>query len=192
VYTVLRIITGEAKGKKLLSLEGEATRPTSDRIKGAMFSSIQFDVSDRRVLDLFAGTGQLGLEAMSRGAESVHFVDMERDAMEVVKANCRSTGYFEKCRYSVSDWRNYIRKASGRDRFDLVFIDPPYSLKCCGEAADRLASAQLIIPGALLVLECGEERIDMDSEAMRGFELVRSAEYGKKTAVYVLIYRGRE
>ena len=189
---MLRIITGEAKGKKLLSLEGEATRPTSDRIKGAMFSSIQFDIENRRVLDLFAGTGQLGLEAMSRGAEACAFVDMEREAIDVVKANARATGYFDACKYSVSDWRNYIRKASGREKFDLVFIDPPYSLKCCAEAADRLAKAQLIIKGALLVLECGEERIDMGSEELAGFELLKATDYGKKTSLYVLIYRGRD
>ena len=122
---MLRIITGTAKGKKLLSLEGDATRPTSDRIKGAMFSSIQFDLEHRRVLDLFAGTGQLGLEALSRGADSVTFVDAERDAMDIVKKNATSTGFFSRARYAVSDWRNFIRKASGRDTYDLVFIDPP-------------------------------------------------------------------
>ena len=186
---MLRIITGAAKGKKLASLEGEATRPTSDRIKGAMFSSIQFDIEDRRVLDLFAGTGQLGLEAMSRGAASVTFVDSERDAMEVVKANATSTGYFGKCRYAVSDWRNFIRKASGRDTYDLVFIDPPYSMECCAEAAELLRDKELIIPGALLVLESGTEDIS-DIDKLRGFDVLRTASYGRKTALTVLVYRG--
>ena len=95
---MIRIITGSAKGKKLLSPEGESTRPTSDRIKGAMFSAIQFDMEDRRVLDLFAGTGQLGLEALSRGAESCTFVEMDRDVMEIIKKNAKSTGFFEVCR----------------------------------------------------------------------------------------------
>ncbi len=188
---MLRIITGSAKGKKLLSLEGEATRPTSDRIKGAMFSSIQFDIEDRRVLDLFAGTGQLGLEAMSRGAASVTFVDAEREAMDVVKANATSTGFFGKCRYAVSDWRNFIRKASGRDTYDLVFIDPPYSLECCIEAVELLRDKRVIIPGALLVLESGTE--DMSGVAgLSGFEVLKSADYGKKTTLHVLIYRGTE
>ena len=186
---MLRIITGEAKGKKLLSLEGDATRPTSDRIKGAMFSSIQFDIEHRRVLDLFAGTGQLGLEAMSRGAASATFVDSERGAMEVVKANATSTGYFSKCRYAVSDWRNFIRKASGRDTYDLVFIDPPYSMECCIEAAELLRDKELIVPGALLVLESGTEDISRIGE-ISGFEVLRTADYGKKTSLSVLIYRG--
>lgn len=189
---MLRIITGSAKGKKLLSLEGEATRPTSDRIKGAMFSSIQFDIEDRAVLDLFAGTGQLGLEAMSRGAASVTFVDAEREAMEVVKKNATATGFFQKCRYSVADWRNFIRKASGRDKYDLVFIDPPYSMECCADAARRLADGEVIIPGAILVLESGSEVIDPSSELLRDFEILKSTAYGKKTALTVLIYRPQE
>lgn len=189
---MLRIITGSAKGKKLFTLDGEATRPTSERIKGAMFSSIQFDIEGRRVLDLFAGSGQLGLEALSRGAESVSFVDSERDAMEIVKKNARSLGFFDSCRFSVSDYRNFIRKASGRDSYDLVFIDPPYAMECCAEAVVRLAEAELIIPGALVVLESGSERIDLTSPSLSGFECLKSTSYGKKTALHILLYRGRE
>ncbi len=185
---MIRIITGSAKGKKLLSPEGESTRPTSDRIKGAMFSAIQFDLEDRRVLDLFAGTGQLGLEALSRGAESCTFVEMDRDVMEIIKKNAKSTGFFEVCRYAVSDWRNFIRKAAGRDVYDLVFIDPPYAMECCTDAARRLADAKIIIPGAILVLESGEENIDL--AALSDFEVIKSTSYGKKTALHILIYRG--
>ena len=185
---MIRIITGSAKGKKLLSPEGESTRPTSDRIKGAMFSSIQFDLENRRVLDLFAGTGQLGLEALSRGAESCTFVEMDRDVMELIKKNARTTGFFDVCRYAVSDWRNFIRKAAGRDVYDRVFIDPPYAMECCTDAARRLADAKIIIPGAILVLESGEENIDL--EKLPDFEVVKSTSYGKKTALHVLIYRG--
>lgn len=185
---MLRIITGSAKGKKIESLAGEATRPTSERIKGAMFSSIQFDIENRRVLDLFAGTGQLGLEAMSRGAASVSFVDSERDAMDIVKKNAKHTGFFEKCRYIVSDWRNYIRKASGRDKYDLVFIDPPYAMECCLEALERLSAAGLLEGGALIVLESGEENIDTSS--ISGFEIIKSTQYGKKTALNILLYKG--
>lgn len=186
---MLRIITGSLKGKKLYSLEGEATRPTSDRIKGAMFSSIQFDIENRKVLDLFAGTGQLGLEALSRGASSVTFVDMEREAIDIVKKNTTLCGVFDKCRYSVADWRNYIRKASGRDRFDLVFIDPPYAMKCCAEAVKRLCEGELLLPGAILVLESGEEEIDLSGEQFSRFELIKSASYGKKTSLHILLFR---
>lgn len=189
---MVRIITGSKKGKKLITLEGEATRPTSERIKGAIFSSIQFDIESRRVLDLFAGSGQLGFEALSRGAESVTFVDSEREAMEIVKRNAKDLDFFDRSKFSVADYRNYIRKASGRDRFDLVFIDPPYAMECCVEAAMRLRDAELIIPGAIVVLESGTESVAEGDPRLAGFEFVKSTSYGKKTSVNILIYRGLE
>lgn len=189
---MMRIITGSAKGKKLASLEGEATRPTSERIKEAVFSSIQFDVEGRRVLDLFAGSGQMGLEALSRGAEKVTFIDLSREAMEIVKQNARTTGFFDASHFLVSDWRNYIRKASGREQFDLVFVDPPYAMECCADAANYLVEKELIIPGAIVVLESGEEEISLDDPRLLGYRSIKSTHYGKKTFVNILFYEGRE
>ena len=188
---MMRIITGSAKGKKLLSLEGDATRPTSERIKEAIFSSIQFDVEGRRVLDLFAGSGQMGLEALSRGASKATFIDLSREAMEIVKQNAKLTGFFDKSHFLVSDWRNYIRKASGREQFDLVFVDPPYAMECCADAAAYLAKTELIIPGAIVVLESGEEEIDMADERLQGYSVIKSTHYGKKTFVNILFYEGK-
>ena len=185
---MLRIITGTAKGKRIETLEGDSTRPTSERIKEALFSSIQFDIENRRVLDLFAGSGQLGLEAMSRGASAVVFVDSAREAMEIVKKNAKYIGFFDKCRYSVSDYRNFIRKSSGGEAFDLVFIDPPYAMQCCNDAIMRLKSAGLLLPGALVVTESGEE--DIAGETLLGFEILKSTSYGKKTKLNVLLYKG--
>ena len=189
---MMRIITGTAKGKKLVSLEGDATRPTSERIKEAVFSSIQFDVEGRRVLDLFAGSGQMGLEALSRGAEKATFIDLSREAMDIVKQNARTTGFFDVSHFLVSDWRNYIRKAGGREQFDLVFVDPPYAMECCADAADYLAERELIIPGAIVVLESGEEEISLDDERLAGYRVIKSTHYGKKTFVNILFYEGRE
>ena len=185
---MLKIITGTAKGRVLRTLEGDATRPTSERIKEAMFSSIQFDVEGRRVLDLFAGCGQLGLEALSRGAVSCMFIDSSREAMDIVKANVSATGFTKESKYLVSDWRNYIRKVSGRDKFDLVFIDPPYAMECCGDAMKRLAEGGVLARGALVVCESGTEEINAD--ALPDFEVTKSRAYGKKTALNIFIYRG--
>lgn len=184
---MLKIVTGTAKGKRIETLEGEATRPTSQRIKEALFSAIQFDIEDRRVLDLFAGSGQLGLEALSRGAQSVTFIDSSREAMDIVKKNARFVGFFDECRYLVSDWRNYIRKASGRDRYDLVFVDPPYSMQCCLDAAIRLAESGMLANGAIVVLESGEEEIDLTS--LTKYEVLKSTHYGKKSFLNILLYR---
>ena len=189
---MMRIITGSAKGKKLVSLEGDATRPTSERIKEAVFSSIQFDVEGRHVLDLFAGSGQMGLEALSRGAERVTFIDLSREAMDIVKQNARTTGFFDVSHFLVSDWRNYIRKASGREQYDLVFVDPPYAMECCADAANYLAEKELIIPGAIVVLESGEEEIDLADPRLSGYRAIKSTHYGKKTFVNILFYEGRE
>ena len=188
----MRIITGSAKGKKLVTLEGEATRPTSERIKEAIFSSIQFDVENRRVLDLFAGSGQMGLEALSRGAERATFIDASREAIEIVKQNARTTDFFEVSHFLVSDFRNYIRKASGREQFDLVFVDPPYSMECCADTAELLARSELLIPGAIVVLESGEEEIVRDDPRLAGYSFIKSTHYGKKTFVNVLFYEGKE
>ena len=189
---MMRIITGSAKGKKLVSLDGDATRPTSERIKEAIFSSIQFDIEGRRVLDLFAGSGQMGLEALSRGAAKATFIDLSREAMDIVKQNAKTTGFFDVSHFLVSDWRNYIRKASGREQFDLIFIDPPYAMECCADAAAYLAKTELIIPGAIVVLESGEEEINMDDPRLSGYRVIKSTHYGKKTFVNILFFEGGE
>ena len=187
---MLRKRTGRAKVKKIITREGDATRPTSERIKGAIFSSIQFDIENRRVLDLFAGSGQLGLAAISRGADFCMFVDSEREAVEIVKKNIAACGFDGKCRHIVSDWRNYIRKASAREKFDLVFVDPPYAMECCTEAARKLAESGILLNGAIVVLESGTEEIDQNELIALGYEILKSTNYGKKTAVNVLLYRG--
>ena len=188
---MMRIITGKAKGIRLDTLEGNNTRPTSERAKEAIFSMIRFDIEGREVLDLFAGSGQMGLEALSRGAQKATFIDLSRDAMEIVKQNCKITGFFDVSHFLVSDWRNYIRKASGREQFDLVFVDPPYAMECCADAAAHLAKSELIIPGAIVVLESGEEEISMDDPRLSGYRVIKSTHYGKKTFVNILFYEGK-
>ena len=186
---MLKIITGTAKGRNIKTLEGEATRPTSERIKEAMFSSIQFDIEDRRVLDIFAGSGQLGLEALSRGAASVMFIDSSREAMEIVKENLKVTG-LGPAKFLVSDARNYIRKASGREVYDLVFVDPPYALECCSDIMRKLADGGMLAKGAIVVLESGTEIIDPDK--FPDFELTKTKQYGKKTALNIFFYKGED
>ena len=186
----MKIITGSKKGKRLLSLEGDATRPTSERIKEAIFSSIQFDIENRRVLDLFAGSGQMGLEALSRGAASAMFIDASLEAMNIIKANITATDFTSVSRTLVSDYRNYILKASrnGDTRFDLVFIDPPYALACAKDALLRLDESGMLADGALCVLEVGEEPLDFEAAEFARFEIQKLTHYGKKSAVAILLY----
>lgn len=186
---MMRIITGRAKGKKLFTLEGDATRPTSERIKGAIFSAIQFDIEGRRVLDLFAGSGQMGLEALSRGATRATFIDSSREAMEIVRKNANATGFLDESKFIVSDAANYLRKCSGRDKYDLVFIDPPYAMNLCKKTVEALLRYEALSDGAIVVIESGEEEIDLGTLPYSNFEVIKTSSYGKKTAVNILLYR---
>lgn len=121
----MRVITGSARGRNLETLKGDdITRPTSQMIKEAMFSAVQFHVEGARALDLFAGSGQLGIEALSRGAALCVFVDSSRDAVEIIKKNLQKTKLYAQARVIAGDAGRYL--LSARDTFDLVFLDPPY------------------------------------------------------------------
>ena len=114
----MRIITGSARGINLKTLEGEDTRPTPERVKEAVFSSIQFDIAGKTVLDLFAGSGQMGLEALSRGAEKATLVDASRDAANIITENAKKAKLYPKTNVLCMDWKAYIRAAGGRSSFD--------------------------------------------------------------------------
>ncbi|MBQ5994551.1 MAG: 16S rRNA (guanine(966)-N(2))-methyltransferase RsmD [Clostridia bacterium] len=124
----MRVITGSARGRKLKTLEGdEIVRPTTDRVKEAMFSIIQFDIPGARVLDLFAGSGQLGIEALSRGAASAVFVDRDKNAYETVKENLAVTRLADRAEVLNADSLTYIKNC--HREFDIILLDPPYN-KC--------------------------------------------------------------
>lgn len=149
----MRIITGSARGAKLATLDSDATRPTSDKVKEAIFSMIQFDLEGRCVLDLFGGSGQLALEALSRGAERAVIVDNSRDATAIIIENAKKTKLFERCRVSTSDYASYLRGAAGREKFNLIFLDPPYNTSLLRDALAGIAKADILAPGGTVVTE---------------------------------------
>ena len=108
----MRVITGSARGRRLRELEGLETRPTTGKVKEALFSVIQFDIEGRRVLDLFAGTGQLGIEALSRGAESAVFVERRKDALQAVRENLEACGFSDRARVVNGDAMSYLRSST--------------------------------------------------------------------------------
>lgn len=145
----MRIITGTARGKKLQTLAGERVRPTSDRVKESLFNIIQFDVEGRSVLDLFAGSGQLGLEAVSRGAAHAVLVDASRDSVEIIRRNVQHCGFGEKVEVVASDAAAYLlRKAK---RFDLAFLDPPYGEGLLAQVLPLVA--EVMNPGGTILCE---------------------------------------
>ena len=117
----MRVITGTARGRVLRTLEGEDVRPTTDRVKEAVFSIIQFEIEGRRVLDLFAGSGQLGIEALSRGAASATFVDMSKDSLSTVKYNLEHTKLGDNAKVVQTDALSFLKLT--KDKFDIVFLD---------------------------------------------------------------------
>lgn len=120
----MRVITGSARGRRLAAPTGMDVRPTADKVKEAVFSVVQFDLAGSAVLDLFAGSGQLGIEALSRGANSCVFVDSSRVSVETAKENIAAAGFKNEATVMTSDAEQYLRMC--RQAFDIAFIDPPY------------------------------------------------------------------
>ena len=175
----MRIITGRARGVKLNTLEGENTRPTSERAKEAVFSMIQFDIEGREVLDLFAGSGQMGLEAVSRGAACATFVDKSRDAARVISQNIEKTRLSDSCRLFTSDVNDFLRVTKGKKKYDVVFIDPPYALRAVPTTLKALLEGEMLKPTSIVVCESEEADVFESDPALGArFETVKRAKYG--------------
>lgn len=150
----MRIITGSARGIVLDTPNGEEiTRPTADRVKEALFSMLRFDVEGRKVLDLFAGSGQLGLEALSRGAAKAVFIDISRESVDVILKNAAKTKLRNRCVVSSSDFKAFLNSAVGREKYDVIFLDPPYSSNCMKEALSIIQSGNLLATNGVIVCE---------------------------------------
>ena len=176
---MMRIITGRARGIKLNTLEGENTRPTSERAKEAVFSMIQFDIEGREVLDLFAGSGQMGLEAVSRGAAGATFIDKSKDAAKIISQNMEKTKLAPLCRLFNSDVQDFIRITRGKKQYDVVFIDPPYALRAVSPTLKALLDGNMLKPTSIIVCESEEADIfENDAALAEKFEIVKRAKYG--------------
>lgn len=174
----MKIITGSAKGMNLQTLEGDATRPTSQRVKEAVFSMIQFEIEGATVLDVFAGCGQLGLEALSRGAKKATFCDLSRDSVDIIIANAKKTRLFDRCRVSCCDYKQMIRGLAGKESFDFIFIDPPYKDKVIPNVLRELLKADIIADGAKIICESSDADIFYaDEELSREFDVFKQSKY---------------
>ncbi len=171
----MRVITGTARGRKLKSLEGLDTRPTTDRVKEGIFNIIQFDLEGRRVLDLFAGTGQMGIEALSRGAASAVFVEQRRDAAAIVRDNLKTTQLESRARVICGDAMAYL--ASAKEKFDIIFIDPPYADKLWSSALAAISRFDILSNHGIIVCESPMEQ-EMP-EMQPPYYLHRTYRYGR-------------
>lgn len=147
----MRVITGSARGRKLKELDGCETRPTTDRVKEGIFNIIQFDIEGRKILDLFAGTGQLGIEALSRGAASAVFIDQRREAAALVKENLKLTGFEQNSRVICTDAAAFL--SSAKEKFDLIFVDPPYAANLWKNTLDTISQFDILSNHGIIVCE---------------------------------------
>ncbi|MCQ2485719.1 MAG: 16S rRNA (guanine(966)-N(2))-methyltransferase RsmD [Clostridia bacterium] len=179
----MRVITGTARGRVLKTLEGDDVRPTTDRVKEAIFSIIQFEIEGRQVLDMFAGSGQLGIEALSRGAAYATFTDMSKDSVAIVKQNLLSTGLHRNSAVLQTDAVTFLKNY--KKKFDIIFMDPPYSKGILQAALPYAVDS--VNDGGVIVCEhpYGEE---MPKDVGR-FSIYREYKYGK---LAITVYRIRE
>lgn len=147
----MRVITGTARGIQLKTPEGMATRPTADRVKEAMFSIIQFDLPGAAVLDLFGGTGQLGIEALSRGAKNAVFVDAGEQACKLIRENLKRTRLEEQGKVIRSDYLEYLSKS--REQFDIILLDPPYAEVFLENALNRITEIDILRSNGIIMTE---------------------------------------
>lgn len=181
----MRIIAGEKRGLKLAAKDGAETRPTLDRVKEALFGRLQFEISGKCVLDLFAGSGALGLEALSRGAQEAVLVDCDEQAGEIIKKNIVAAGMQRRAQFIKNDFRNALKLFQNSRKFDIVLIDPPYRSSDFYETAlNGLVEYGLLAEHAAVVAE-SDRPIEFFTENL---VLEKQKKYGK---VYLTFFRWR-
>ena len=174
----MRVISGKYKGKKLDGFTIEGTRPTMDRVKESLFGSIQNYVKNSVVLDLFAGSGSLGIEALSNGANSCYFCDNSREAIKVLENNLKEIddSYIIK-----KDYNDVLKELKNKDiKFDLIFLDPPYKLNLINDSINKILEYNLLNKNGLIVCEYESELVECN------LELIKEKKYG---TTYVKVYK---
>ena len=178
----MRVVAGSARGTVLKTPEGMLTRPTADRVKEAVFSILHFDVQDALVLDLFGGTGQLGIEALSRGAKRAVFVDHQQKACELIRENLRRTRFTGQGSVVRGDYLEYLRRT--REKFDIILLDPPYAENFLENALNCIAEIDILRDNGIIVTERPlEKALDLQ---LPGFVRSRDYKYGK---TLIALYR---
>lgn len=186
----MRVISGSARGRTLKAVPGMGTRPTTDKVKEAIFSMIGPYFEGGAVLDLFAGTGGLGIEALSRGMDRAVFIDLEYKSLEIVRANLKTTGFTEQAEVYKNDAERAIKVlAKKKETFDLIFLDPPYRLKHGDKLMELMEQNDMVAESATVVLEYDSSY--EYPEEVGGFIQIRKSVYGE-TAVSIYRYQDEQ
>ena len=185
----MRIIAGTARGTQLFAPEGMDTRPTRDQVKESLFNIIQGELPEAAVLDLFAGSGALGLESISRGAARAVLADRAKEAVKCIRRNVEKLRFDRQATVMECDWTQAVARLAGDGaRFDIVFLDPPYRMTELGEICQALADGGLLQPDALMVLEHGA---DWQPRLGEAFVLMKERSY-RDTEIHFFRFVGRQ
>lgn len=180
----MRVISGSKRGFKLKAPKGISTRPTTDRIKESLFNILSPVIRDCFFLDMFAGSGGIGIEALSRGAETAVFIDRGREALEVIKDNLSKTDFARKALVLGADWKTTLRQLKARGlKFDVIFMDPPYNSDFIENILDEIKILGILNKEGVIACEQASDEPEINKE---GFEVFRIKTYGKTTRISFL------
>ena len=185
----MRVIAGKARSLRLKTIEGMDTRPTTDRIKETLFNMLQPYLADCRFLDLFAGSGGIGIEALSRGADSCVFVEQQKKAVDCIRENLRFTRLDQQAVIMMTDAVSAVRRLDGGKPFHCIFMDPPYNKKLELDVLKALAGTTLVDQDTLIIIEASLETTWESVEEL-GYEIVKEKRY--KTNQHLFLKKGGE
>ena len=177
----MRIISGSRRGRKLVSIDGDSIRPTTDRVKESLFNLIQDFVPDAKVLDLFGGSGALSLEAVSRGADFATIVDADKRSVEVIKKNIELTGFSENTEVVFKKAEDFIKDT--KESYDIIFLDPPYNKGFVIPVLNSVSGKELLSDDGIAVLESD---FSDDHGNVPGLEIIKQKKYGR---TYITVYK---
>lgn len=186
----MRVISGTARGTKLNSIDSLDTRPTLDRVKESLFNIAQNKIEDSIVLDLFAGSGAIGIEFLSRGAKKAYFCEKSHIATQMIKQNLNKTKLENKSEIFEMDYKKCLEKISRTDiKFDIVFLDPPYKADLVADAVKRIISLNLLQENGIIIAETDEKERDLKELEILQVEVYDLRKYGR---VYLMFLNRKE
>ena len=182
----MRVISGKARGTKLSSIESLSTRPTLDRVKESLFNVIQNNLRDAVVLDLFAGSGQLGIEALSRGADKAYLCDINRDAVKMIKQNLEKTKLKDKAVVINEDYKKALRTLNTNEKFDIIFIDPPYKEDIAVDSIIDIIHESRLKENGIMIIETDEIERDLrEINKIENIKIIDQRKYGRASLIFI-------